>query len=77
MTRQYRLTRDLPASARGNYFPRDLKAGDILYLCTNPYAAGCAGRGGIMLTESSDDSPTGYEVPLGAVQETAPAGPYT
>jgi hypothetical protein len=69
---QYRLTRDLPAAARGNCFPRDLKAGDLLYRCTAPYAASLADDDGVMLTDSPDGGYPGYEVPLSAVEEITP-----
>lgn len=74
-TRQYRLTRDLPAAVPGNQFPRDLRAGDLLYRCTAPYAASLAGDAGVMLTEDPDGGYPGYEVPLSAVEE-APAPAY-
>ncbi|MCW2933897.1 MAG: hypothetical protein JWM19_4859 [Actinomycetia bacterium] len=71
--RQYRLTRDLPKDAPGNCFPRDLKAGDLLYQCTAAYAAGLAdGDSGVMLTDSPDGGYPGYEVPLSAVEAVTP-----
>jgi hypothetical protein len=67
-TQLYRLARDLPAAADGNWFPRDLKAGETLHLCTAPYIADCATRGGVMLTEDPEGGYPGYEVPRAAVQ---------
>jgi hypothetical protein len=71
--RRYRLTRDLPRGAPGNFFPRDLKAGDLLYQCTAAYAASLAdGDSGVMPTDSPDGGYPGYEVPLSAVEEVTP-----
>jgi hypothetical protein len=70
---QYRLTRDLPSNTPGNCFPRDLKAGELLYRCTAPYAASLArGDSGVMLTEDPDGGYPGYEVPLSAVKAVTP-----
>jgi hypothetical protein len=65
----YRLTRDLPADAPGNQFPRDLMAGELLYRCTAPYAASLNGNDGVMLTGYP-----GFEVPLSAVEEVRDHG---
>jgi hypothetical protein len=68
----YRLIRDLPQEAPGNCFPRDLKAGDLLYRCTAPYAASLAGDAGVMLTDDLDGGYPGYEVPLSAIEAVTP-----
>lgn len=75
-TRRYRLTRDLPASEPGNFFPRDLKAGEVLYDCTGAYArTNVDFSRGACLTEDPEGGYPGYEVPLSAVEE-APAPAY-
>jgi hypothetical protein len=70
--RQYRLTRDMPKDAPGNCFPRDLTAGEVLWWCTAPYAAGLNSDNGVMLTERPDGGSPGYEVPLSAVEAVTP-----
>jgi ADP-ribose pyrophosphatase len=68
----YRLTRDLPQDEPGNFFPRDLRVGDLRYRCIAPYAASLAGDDGVMLTEDPDGGYPGYEVPLSAVEAVTP-----
>lgn len=71
-SRQYRLTADLPADAPGNFFPRDLKAGDLLYQCYGAYAVTNVDQeAGVCLTEDPDGGYPGYEVPRNAVEEVA------
>jgi hypothetical protein len=69
-SRQYRLTVDLPADAPGNFFPRDLKAGHVLYQCYGAYAVTNVDQeAGVCLTEDPDGGYPGYEVPRNAVEE--------
>jgi hypothetical protein len=69
-TRRYRLTRDLPAGEAGSFFPRDLKAGAVLFECQGAYAVTNVDFSrGACVTEDPDGGYPGFEVPLSAVEE--------
>jgi hypothetical protein len=69
-SRRYRLTRDLPAAEPGNFFPRDLKAGGVLFECQGAYAVCNVDLSrGACVTEDPAGGYPGFEVPLSAVEE--------
>jgi hypothetical protein len=69
-SRRYRLTRDLPMGEPGNFFPRDLMAGEIVYRCDGAYAVTNVDLNiGACVTEDPDGGYPGYQVPLSAVED--------
>lgn len=69
-SRRYRLTRDLPMDEPGNFFPRDLMRGELVYECQGAYAVTNVDLAvGACVTEDPDGDYPGYQVPLSAVEE--------